>query len=133
MPSAREIGEFNELGKLHTDAWGYYRWGQAKNHEDWLNAMKVEVIPDPDPPDDPDPPHVCEIPGARLVPGINALSIRTGPGIGYPRVGYVTPVQPDVDILGISRESEVTQWFRIGYKQWSAAQYKGNKYLEELS
>jgi hypothetical protein len=135
-PTAKEIGEFRDLCKENFDAWSYYRWGQAKNHVDWLNAMKVEVEPVPEPPPEPTPepppPHECEIPTAKLVPGISALRVRRGPSTGYGTIDYVRPSNPVVEILGRKVISEATEWFRIGYRQWSAARYNGRRYLEEL-
>jgi hypothetical protein len=134
-PTSMEIAQFKELCQEHTQAWSFYRWGQAKYHDDWLAAMKVEVDvpePPPEPPPPPPPPPVFEIPKARLAPGVSALRIRSGPSTGYSTVGYVRPVQPTVEILERKVISDVTEWFRIGYGQWSAAKYNGTRYLVEL-
>ena len=139
MPSAKEIAEFNELAEVHTGgtwapAWGYYRWGQAKNHQDWLQAMKVEV-PEPPPPLPPLPPPPPVVPKARLLPDIKALRIRSGPSIAYPMIGRITGL-PEVEILERKMVTVAipgdTEWFRIGYEQWTAAKYAGVQYLEEL-
>lgn len=127
-PTAREIAEFNELCENNVNgAWGYYRWGQAKEHTDWLISMKVEVS-EPPPPPPPEP----VIPLAALVPGVSALRIRSGPSTASSTVGYVTPTQPIVEILERALVGDNTEWFRIGYNQWSAALYLGTRYLEEL-
>jgi hypothetical protein len=125
-PSAQEIAEFSDVSK-NFDAHSFFRWGQAKEHPDWLEAMKVEGVVYPDP--DPDPEPV--IPLGDLAPGISALRIRSGPSTGYGVIGYVTPAQPVVEILERHVVGSNTEWWRIGYSQWSAAKYNGTRYLYE--
>jgi len=128
-PTAAQIGEFTELCKVNFKTWGWYRWGQAKDHQDWLQEMKVEVeYPVPIPV----PPPVFEIPKACLADGVSALRIRSGPSTGYGTVGYVKPDQPIVEILEKKEISAATVWYRIGYGQWSAARYNNTVYLEDL-
>lgn len=128
-PSAKEIAQFKEVCLTNFDGHGFYRWGQAKYHDDWLAAMKVKGVDYPDP--DPDPDPVFEIPTGKLMPGIT-LSIRSGPSTAYSRIGYVTSGIPIVEILERKVVSSITEWWRIGYSQWSAAKYNGAVYLEEV-
>jgi hypothetical protein len=133
-PTAKDIAEFTEICQDYFDAYGFYRWGHAKKRKDWLAAMKVEVASDPSNGGggvEPPPPHECVIPSGKLVSTINALRIRSGPGLGYAVVGYVTQKKPKVEILARRSPNPDIEWWRIGYKQWSAAKYGGKVYLQE--
>jgi hypothetical protein len=131
-PSAKDIGEFTAVCQENFNGtYGWYRWGHAKKRESWLTAMKVDV--DYDDVEEPlPPPHECEIPKGKLVSNVSALRIRSGPGTGYGVVGYVTKDKPDVEILERKVVTSETEWWRIGYWQWSAARYRGTVYLQEV-
>lgn len=132
-PFAQDIGEFTAVCQENFNGtYGWYRWGHAKKRKNWLAAMKVEVEPVPEPEPEPEPPHECVIPTGKLVAGISALRIRSGPSTGYSTVGYVMPTQPKVEILERKAISSETEWWRLGYWQWSAARYRGTVYLQEV-
>lgn len=122
-PTAKEIAEFVEVcQESFGGIYGFYRWGMAKDHPDWLAAMKVDVTPDWE------PPIIPVIPQARCLR--EKLRIRSGPSFQHDTVGYVLEGEV-VDVLEIDFQTRA-EWYRIGFGQWCARRYLENVYLEDI-
>lgn len=74
-----------------------------------------------------------DLDGAIYAKAVYDLDLRAGPGLNFPKIGFV-PAGADVPIIGwIERDSEDGFWFRTQYegiKGWLCSTYEGTRLVE---